>query len=248
MRHKVGFLLAVVFGTIWYGTLATVAGLLRLQRRPGSLLDTVGRDWSNLLLRAAGVTVRLEGFEHVPQEGPVILASNHQSFFDILAVLGTVPLPVKFIAKKELRRYPFFGTAIWAAGHIFIDRRHRKRAFAAYEDAGRELRARKAHVIVYPEGTRSRSGLLLPFKKGPAVFAITSGVPVVPVYSAGTFDIQPKGSWFVRPRAVTLHFGEPLPVEGLTHEDRDAFTDRLRAAILALRAGSVDGARDRPGA
>jgi 1-acyl-sn-glycerol-3-phosphate acyltransferase len=240
VRHQIGFLLAVFFGTVWYGTVATVAGFIGLKRRPGSLLDTVGRDWSNCLLRSAGVTVTLHGFEHVPTEGPVIIAVNHQSFFDIIAVLGTVPLPLKFIAKKELLRYPFFGTAIRAAGHIFIDRFNRMRAFEAYETAGRELRERRAHVVVFPEGTRSRTGRLLPFKKGPAVFAISSGTPVVPAYCAGTFGIQPKGSWFIRPRAVTIHFGAPLCVARLTHEDRDAFTERLREAILALRAGSVD--------
>lgn len=240
MRYKLGYLAALVFGTIWYGSLAVIASKLGRPRTPGSLLDTVGRDWASFILRAAGVSVTLEGVEHLAPEGPLIVAANHQSFFDILALLGTVPLPLKFVAKKELRRVPFFGPAIKAAGHIFLDRQNLKQAFAAYEVAGRELVEKKAHVLIFPEGTRSRTGSVLPFKKGPSVLAISSGAPVVPAYCAGTFGILPKGSIFVRPHPITLMFGPALSVQGLNHEDRDAFTQRLREAILALRARSVD--------
>ena len=239
--HQVAYLVALVLGTIWYGSQATLAWWLRRPRTPGSLLDTVGRDWSRLLLRAAGVTVTVHGLEHLPVEGPVIIASNHQSFFDMLAILAFVPRPVKFVAKKELRRVPFFGSAVAAAGHIFIDRGNRKRAFATYERAAEDMVTMQAHLLIFPEGTRSRTGLVLPFKKGPAVVAIASGVAVVPCYCAGTFGILPKGSILVRPRAVQVLFGPAIPAAGLTYDDREAFTERMRQAILALRGASMDG-------
>jgi 1-acyl-sn-glycerol-3-phosphate acyltransferase len=242
--HQVAYLAALVVGTIWYGSLATVAGCLRRPRTPGSLLDTVGRDWARLLLRASGVTVTVVGLEHVPEEGPVIIASNHQSFFDMLAVLAHVPRPLRFVAKKELRPVPIFGSALWAAGHIFIDRQNRKRAFATYERAAADMVARRAHLMIFPEGTRSRSGLVLPFKKGPAVLAISSGVAVVPCYCAGTFGILPKGSILVRPRPVQVLFGPPIPTAGMTYDDRGALTERMRQGILALRSASVDAGFD----
>jgi 1-acyl-sn-glycerol-3-phosphate acyltransferase len=238
------YLVALVFGTIWYGSLATIAGWLRRRRTPGSLLDTVGRGWARLLLRASGVTVTVLGLENLPADGPVIIASNHQSFFDMLAILGYVPRPVKFVAKQELRRVPFFGSALWACGHIFLDRRNRKRAFAAYERAAVDMVATRAHLLIFPEGTRSRSGQVLPFKKGPAVLAISSGVAVVPCYCAGTFGILPKGSILVRPRAVQVLFGPSIPSAGLTYDDRESLTERMRRAILALRASSMDGPAD----
>jgi 1-acyl-sn-glycerol-3-phosphate acyltransferase len=244
--HQLAYLVALVVGTIWYGSLATVAGWLRRPRTPGSFLDTVGRDWSRLLLRAAGVTVSVHGLEHVPDQGPAIIASNHQSFFDMLAILAHVPRPVKFVAKKELRGVPFFGSAIWAAGHIFIDRQNRARAFATYERAAADMVERRAHLLIYPEGTRSRSGLVLPFKKGPAVVAIASGVAVVPCYCAGTFGILPKGSILVRPRAVQVLFGPAIPSAGLTYDDREAYTERIRRGVLALRAASMDAPADDP--
>jgi len=247
VRHQIGYLLALVFGTIWYGSLATVAGWLGRRRTPGSLLDTVGRDWARCVLRGAGVTVTIEGLEHLAPEGPQIIAANHQSIFDILAILGWVPLPLKFVAKKEVFRYPFFGPAVKASGHIKLDRQNRKKAFAAYEIAALELVESRAHVLVFPEGTRSRTGLVRPFKKGSAVLAISSQARVVPCYCAGTFGILPKGSFWVRPCPVQVLFGPPLSVEGLTYDDRDAFTDRLRNAILALRARSVDGGPAAPG-
>jgi len=241
VRRQLGYLMALVFGTIWHGTRAGVAGRLGRPRTPGSLLDTVGRDWARFVLRGAGVPVTIEGLEHLAPEGPQIIAANHQSIFDILAILGWVPLPLKFIAKKEVFRYPFFGPAVKAAGHIKLDRRDRQKAFAAYEIAALELVESRTHVLVFPEGTRSRTGLMLPFKKGPAMLAIASGAPLVPCYCAGTFGILPKGSFWVRPRAVQVLFGPPLSTQGLTYDDRDALTERLRNAVLALRAGSADG-------
>ena len=238
--RKLRYLAALIFGTLWYGTISSIAGLLRRPRTPGSLLDTVGRDWSRLLLDAAGVTVTVHGLEHVPAEGPVIIASNHQSFFDMLAILAYVPLPVKFVAKKEVFRIPFFGWAVWAAGHIKIDRQNRRRAFASYERAAEDMVAMRAHLMIFPEGTRSRTGQVLPFKKGPAVVAIASGAAVVPCYCAGTFGILPAGSILARPLPVQILFGPPIPSTGLTYDDREAFTERIREAVLALRAASMD--------
>jgi 1-acyl-sn-glycerol-3-phosphate acyltransferase len=238
--HQIGYLLALVFGTIWHGTRAIVAGRLGRPRTPGSLLDTVGRDWARCVLRGAGVTVAFEGIEHLAPEGPQIIAANHQSIFDILAILGWVPLPLKFIAKKEVFRYPFFGPAVKAAGHIKLDRRDRTKAFAAYQVAAQELVEGRTHVLVFPEGTRSRTGSMLPFKKGPAMLAIASGAPLVPCYCAGTFGILPKGSFWVRPGPVQVLFGPPVSAQGLTYDDRDALTERLREAVLELRSRSVD--------
>lgn len=244
--HQVAYLLALVVLTIGYGTAVVVLGWLRWPQRPGSFLDTVARTYSRQLLRAAGVPLEVKGLEHLAPTGPQIIACNHQSFFDMLALLAVLPVRVRFVAKKELFRVPFFGWAIGVLGYIRLDRQNLKQAFAAYEIAAEALVAEKMHVVVFPEGTRSRTGALLPFKKGPSVLAIAAGVTVVPCYCAGTFGILPKGSILVRPSPVQVLFGPPLDAAGLTYEDRDAFTARLRAALLALRAQSVDAAPPTP--
>ncbi len=238
--HQIGYLLALVVLTIGYGTAVVVVGLLRWPQRPGGFLDTVARTYSRQLLRAAGVPLEVKGLEHLAPHGPQIIACNHQSFFDILAVMAVLPVRVRFVAKKELFRVPFFGWAIGTLGHIRLDRQNLKQAFVAYEIAARTLVQERLHVAVFPEGTRSRSGELGSFKKGPSVLAIAAGTTVVPCYCAGTFGILPKGSIWVRPHPVQVLFGPPLDAAGLTYEDRDAFTARLRDAIVALRAESVD--------
>ena len=238
--HQVAYLLALVVLTIGYGTAVIVLAAVHWPQRPGGFLDTIARTYSRQILRAAGVTLEVRGLEHLAPHGPQVIACNHQSFFDILAVMAVLPVRVRFVAKKELFRVPFFGWGIGALGHIRIDRGNRKQAFEAYERAARTLVDEKLHVALFPEGTRSRTGELGPFKKGPAVLAIAAGTTVVPCYCAGTFGILPKGSIWVRPRPVQVLFGPPLDAVGLTYEDRDAFTARLRDAIAALRAQSVD--------
>jgi len=238
--HQIAYLAALVVLTIAYASWIMLLAWFHRPQRPGDFRDRVGRVYSRQLLRAAGVEVRIEGLEHVAPKGPQIIACNHQSFFDMLAVMASLPVRARFVAKKELFLVPFFGWALHYLGHIRLDRQNRKQAFAAYEIAAETLVKRRMHVVVFPEGTRSRSGLLLPFKKGPAVLAIAAGVTVVPCYCAGTFDILPKGSIIVRPHPVQLFFGPPLDAAGLTYDDRDAFTERLRDAVAALRARSVD--------
>lgn len=238
--HQVAYLLALVVLTIGYGTAALVLGWLRRPQRPGSFLDRVARTYSRQLLKAAGVPVEVRGLEHIAPEGPQVIACNHQSFFDMLALLAVLPVRVRFVAKKELFRVPFFGWAIRVLGYVRLDRQNLKQAFAAYELAAKALVEQRMHVVVFPEGTRSRTGELQPFKKGPSVLAIAAGVTVVPCYCAGTFGILPKGSILVRPRPVQVLFGPPLDAAGLTYDDRDVFTARLRDAVAALRAQSVD--------
>lgn len=235
--RQLAYLAALVVLTIGYATRIIVMSWLG---RPGVFLETAARSYSRKLLRAAGVEVQIQGLEHLAAEGPQIIACNHQSFFDILALMACIPVRVRFVAKKELFRVPFFGPAIRVLGHIRLDRRNLKQAFGAYEIAAATLVRERMHVVVFPEGTRSRSGLLLPFKKGPAVLAIAAGVTVVPCYCAGSFDILPKGSVLVRPHPIQLLFGPPLDAAGLTYEDREAFTAKLQDAVAALRAGSMD--------
>jgi len=235
MIRAIAYLLALTVGTIVHGGTVIVAAYLRIKNRPGGVYDQQGRRWARELLWAAGVRVRTRGTEQVPANRPVVYVGNHQSFFDILALMATVPGTMRFVAKKELAKVPLFGRALFAAGHIKIDRQNLTRAFDAYEAAAVAVRNGMS-AVVFAEGTRSRTGQLLPFKKGPFVFAIASRVPVVPVYSAGTFTILPKGSMVIRPRPVTLLFGEPIPTEGLTYDDREALLKKTRTAIEQLRA------------
>ncbi len=244
--RAVRYLVALVLGTLWYGSKVIVAAIFRRPHERHGIYERAPRAWAHLLLASAGVTVTVEGTEHLSQTEAQVIVANHQSWFDILAAFYVLPVELRFVAKKELFAIPFFGWALRALGHVRLDRGNLQAAIKAYEVASGYIREQRLSVLVFPEGTRSRSGALQPFKAGPFVLAIQSGAPIVPVYVAGTFGILPKGSIRVRPSPVRVHIGPPIPTAGLTLEDRDALRNRAHAEVARLRAASVDAARDRP--
>lgn len=217
---------------------AVIAGLLRVKNRRGGggIYDWAGTGWSRDVLSAAGTPVLAEGLELIPADRPVMYASNHSSMFDIWALFATLPGSVRFVAKQELFKIPLLGPAMRASGHIPIERTARKKAFEAYETAARTIREGTSSIIVFPEGTRSPTGELLPFKNAPFALAIAAQVPVVPVYVHNTFNILPKGAWRLHPRPIRLLVGKPIPTAGLQPDDRERLRDEVRAAMVALQS------------
>jgi len=186
----------------------------------------------------------IEGLEHVPRKGGVILASNHLSFIDSVVIPLTAPRPVYFLAKAEY----FTGTGIKGAisrafftsviNAIPVDRGNHRSATASLEQALEILQAGKAFGI-YPEGTRSLDGRLYRGKTGVAWLALTAEVPVVPVALEGPAEILPVGRRLPRIRKVTVRFGEPLHFDEFYGQARSPkarrqVTDRVMAGIHAL--------------
>jgi 1-acyl-sn-glycerol-3-phosphate acyltransferase len=234
MIRTLWFYMVLIPSTIIHSLGPVIAGLLGVKHRPGGVYDWGASDWGRSLLRAAGTPVHAEGLERIP-EGPVVYASNHSSMFDIWALAATLPGSTRFVSKEEITRIPLLGGAMRAAGHIGIDRAVKKRAFEAYDKVGRIIRS-GISAIVFPEGTRSRTGELLPFKNAPFGLAIAAQVPLVPVYVHNTFQILPKGGFRLRPRPIRILVGEPIATTGMTAADRERLRERVRAAILALKA------------
>lgn len=239
MFRTVWYLVNLISLTVWYSTRIVVAALLGVRQRSGGVYDHAPRQWARKLLKASGVQVRTIGLEQVPMDRPLVYVSNHQSFFDILALAATLPGTYRVLAKKELAKVPFFGWAIRGAGHIYIDRHDRQAALGAYERAAAVIRG-GVSALVFAEGTRSRTGNLQGFKKGPFVLAIAAQVPVVPVYCAYTFSILPKGQIKIRPHPVTLYFGEPIPTDGMDYEARE---ELLKQAHRVVEGFCVDAKR-----
>jgi 1-acyl-sn-glycerol-3-phosphate acyltransferase len=227
--------LVVLPSTLVHSLVAIIAALFGVKRRPGGIYDWATVDWSKDVLRAAGTPVHVTGLEHIPRDQPVVYASNHTSMFDIWALAATLPNSTRFVAKQELARIPVVGLAMRRAGHVMIDRFNRARAFEAYDKAAATIRG-GISAIVFPEGTRSRTGELQPFKNAPFGLAIAAQVPVIPVYVHGTYRILKKGGLRLRPMPIRVEIGEPIPTAGLSPGDREQLRDRVRAAILALKA------------
>jgi 1-acyl-sn-glycerol-3-phosphate acyltransferase len=230
------FYVTFFFATVFNGLAVILASLLHVPFRPGGVYDRRTRAWGRWSLAGAGLVTDARGFELVPAGRPVVFAANHSSLFDILVLYAVLPGSARFVAKQELARIPFFGRAMVRSGNVVIDRFHPRAAQEAYRRAADQMLARGVSAIVFPEGTRSRTGDLLPFKSMPFGLAIAGGVPVVPVYVHDTFEILPKGAWRLRPRPIRVRAAQPIPTAGLTLDDRDAVRDATRAAIEGLRA------------
>lgn len=221
--------------TGWYASKAALYSLLRMDSRLCRECDAIQRRWAKAMLWLTGCRVRVEGGEHLGERGGRIIVCNHQSWFDVFALTAYLPTSVKFVTKAELGAVPIFGRAWKGCGHVSMDRGDHAGAIESLDAAGRRIHDEGITIVMFAEGTRSRSGELQRFKKGAFVLAIQGGVPIVPVGMLGTYRIMPKGSFRFRPGEIVIRVGEPIRVDGLTHEDRDILRDRTWSAVAELK-------------
>jgi 1-acyl-sn-glycerol-3-phosphate acyltransferase len=150
--------------------------------------------------------------------------------------------PFVYVAKNTLFRVPFLGWHLATAGFIPVDRRNHAAALQSLQKGADVIRSGTS-VTFYAEGTRSTDGSILPFKKGPFVFAMQAGVPVVPVAIEGSLNANPKGSLYVCPNTIRIVIGAAIPTAGLSETDRDVLISRTRASVIRQhrRAGGLGG-------
>lgn len=202
--------------------------------------EKVLRNWARFFLWVTGARVTVKFDAPLDPRKSYVYVSNHTSNLDAPAILAVVDRPLRFIAKKELRRIPLFGFAARRMGHVFIDRRDRQGSTRAIRERIQKGLAGVA-LFFFVEGTRSTTEDLLPFKKGAAVAAIETGIDCVPLAVAGARDVlKPKGFSLFRPGPVAVVFGAPIPVAGHTIDERDLLVAEQRAAVeQALREARV---------
>lgn len=196
-------------------------------------LQFLARWWGRTICRLAGVTVTVEGLERLAPDRPYIFAANHQSQFDIFVLLGHFPADFRWLAKKELFQIPLFGWAMRRAGYIPVDRGHGRKALVSLQEAARRIAAGTS-VVIFPEGTRSADGRLLPFKAGAMVLAIKAGVDLVPLAISGTRLVLPKGRLLARPGRVTVRVGEPLAVGDYQLKQKQELAELLAGRVAAM--------------
>jgi 1-acyl-sn-glycerol-3-phosphate acyltransferase len=182
-------------------------------------------------LRIAGIRVRVEGLGNIPS-GVCIFAANHVSNIDPLAFVPAIPRRVSLLAKKEVFRIPIFSKAMRLAKLIPVDRADREAAASSVDIAVQYLKEGLSFAV-YPEGTRSRDGRLLPFKKGTFVMAIEAGVPVVPVSIVGAQTLMRKGDWTMQPGEVTIRFGPVVDASNYSMDKRGDLLARVEALVAA---------------
>jgi len=221
--------LMIALYTIYWGLIGCFLGLVD---RSGEGVIWVARHWVQWILATCRVEVVSEGLARIDPSQPYVFMSNHQSVIDIAAIVSTLPVSWRFVAKRELLWVPFFGWALGLGGHVIVDRGNHEKAMRSMKRAAERIRG-GTNVIIFPEGTRSPSGVMGPFKSGGFHLAIEAGVPILPITVSGTNQITPKGSLRIESGRVRILYGKPIPTTGLDLESRGRLKDEVRQAIGA---------------
>jgi 1-acyl-sn-glycerol-3-phosphate acyltransferase len=204
---------------------------------------TIAPLWMRTVFRLMAVRPAIIGWDDLPEairteRQSVIFMSNHESNLDPPVLISGIPIPAVFLAKKEVKWMAPVGWAAMMAGTIFIDRSNRERAIQSLHRAAAEIRGGKS-VVIFPEGTRTRTGKLLPFKKGGFVMAAEAGVMIVPLATVGGRQMLPPGAVHIRPGRYAVAFGQP--VDPKAFPNREALMAEVRNRIAALRDQVLQG-------
>ncbi len=200
-------------------------------------LHSYARIWARVGLLLGGARLRVEGEENLPRGEAVIYMANHQSNFDILSLFAGLPVQFRWLAKEELFRVPFFGYAMKRTGYIPVNRADRRQAMESMAVAAKRI-SEGTSVVIFPEGTRSPDGQLLPFKKGGFLLAMQAGVPIVPVAILGSCEVMGKKSLSIHPGPIRMRIFPPLPTG--KGSDREELMETVRRQIASALSEQSD--------
>jgi len=211
---------------------ATLALVLTLFMSPRAASRLAGVSWARVMVWVTPMRVEVEGRENIDPHQSYVLVSNHQSQYDIFVLYGWLGVDFKWVMKQELRKVLGIGVACERLGHIFIDRSNHAAAVATLE-AARSKIVDGTSVIFFPEGTRSLDGRLLRFKRGAFRMALDLGLPILPLTVTGTRDVLPANTSDLMPGSARLIIHEPISIDGVTVQDCQELSDRVREVIAS---------------
>ena len=238
------YLVRLTLFTLITVLLCILTVLLGVFETHGKRIYHINRFWTWSILRLAGVSLKVEGLENIDPKRQYIFIVNHQSNVDVPALVQALrPFQLRWLAKRELLRVPFFGWAMWAARHVTVDRADPQGALKSLARAKERLAA-GISLVVFPEGTRSRNGALQRFKKGGFLLAVQANTPIVPITVNGSAKLLPAGAWRLRPGTIDITIDKPVPVDGFRPGNLRLLVNQVHATIDArLRPAEPCAAR-----
>jgi 1-acyl-sn-glycerol-3-phosphate acyltransferase len=198
--------------------------------KKGNTVHYIGKFWSLLNIFLSGTRLTIRGKEKINTNLTHIVMSNHQSLFDVWALIGKIPLQIRWIVKAEIRKIPIFGYTLERMGHIYVDRKKRAAAYISLETAAEKIK-NGTSVIIFPEGTRSNDGHLLKFRMGGIILALKSGVPILPVTVNGSRFVLPKNTLALMPGKIEVVVGDMIDASSYDENNKNELMEKIRSAI-----------------
>ena len=223
--------LNLIFWTLLFGLSSFFTILLTGKKENFKFFGVI---WGKTLSSIFNIKLVVKG-KHNLQDRNYIFAANHASLIDIPLLLIAVNRYTVFIAKSELSKIPIFKSILDMAGFIFIDRKNNDNAVKSMNNLMDDIKKIPRSVAIFPEGTRTSDGELLPFKKGAAIFAINTDIPVIPVAISGTYSWSKKKLFDISQSVISFEFGEPITTENYSFDDRDYLTEKIKANIKNMK-------------
>jgi 1-acyl-sn-glycerol-3-phosphate acyltransferase len=228
MARNISIILGIILVTVF---MAVIAILVSFVTAGGETAHKVGRIWAKCILALSNIRVTVKGLSNLKPGRSYIYMANHMSNFDIPVLQAYLPVQFRWLAGYAMKR----------AGYISIDRSDRKSAIESLNKAVKIIRD-SVSVIIFPEGTRSRTNNVQPFKKGGFFLAVDSGVPIIPIIIHGTGRIMPKKQMLIKPGNVTIEISKPIESSNYTRKTKNDLIKKVRHVILeSFEKGKKNG-------
>jgi len=180
-----------------------------------------------------GIRFEVSGLENIDKKKSYVFMPNHLSILDAPLLFMIIPQPVRVISKKEIFRIPVIGQVMRHVNFVSVDRRGKKGGKESIEKATKLMKEKGYSFLIFPEGTRSPNGKLQKFRRGGFFLAINSRAPIVPVTITGTYELMPKGSFFIKRGKIRVTFYPPVPVRGMDQDSIPVLLSKIQSTILS---------------
>ena len=224
---------------LYTGIMGSLSLLSSFFDRDGRMQHWFAVHWAKMILKTGGVSVHIDGLEHIDPAQPAVYAANHLSALDIPVLYANLPVQFRILAKRELFSYPFLGWHLKRSGQIPIDPGDARASLRSLNHASASLRVGMP-LVIFPEGGRSASGQMQDFMGGAFYMAIKGQAPVVPIVLVGTYELLPMNSFDLLPGRVDMIIGEPISTTGMVPRQMDKLSAQVREAMLEMYASRVE--------